>query len=57
MSICIMIMFCVMVAASWINAMPYIPNRRQIPRHSPMYIAMLETIDKPSMIPIERLRK
>lgn len=49
MSICIMIMFCVMVAASWINAMPYIQNRRQIPRHSPMYIAIMQTFDRPAI--------
>lgn len=53
MSICMMFMFSIMVAASWINMMPYIPSRRRIPRHSSMYIAIAKIFDRPTMIPIE----
>lgn len=41
------------VACIWVNAMVYIPDQRQIPRHSSMYIAMTKMIDQPSMVPIE----
>lgn len=53
MSIGMIFMFCIMVAASWISVMPYVPRSRQIPRHSSMYIAMMQTFDRPSMVPIK----
>lgn len=53
MSIGMIFIFCIMVAVSWISVMPYIPRRQRIPRHSPMYIAIMQTFDRPAMVPIE----
>ncbi len=57
MSICMAFMFCIMVAAGWIQAMPYIPSRRQMPRHSWLYITTMKMFDRPAMVPIEYGRK
>lgn len=53
MSVCMLFMFCIMVTASWINVMPYISNRQQMPRHSSLYIATMKMFDRPAMVPIE----
>lgn len=57
-------MLITMIIAIWalvlmiiVNLWTYVPKQRLIPRHSDLYIAMMETFDRPATVPIECRRK
>lgn len=53
MSITMIITIWALVLMISVNLWIYIPKQRPIPRHSDLYIAMMETFDRPAMVPIE----
>lgn len=53
MSITMIVTIWAIVLMISINLWTYISKQRPIPRHSDLYIAMMETFDRPAMIPIE----
>lgn len=57
MSIAMIAIMLNMILMISINAWTYIPKQRPIPRHSDLYITMMETFDRPAMVPIECGRK
>lgn len=57
MSITMTVTIWALVLMISVNLWTYIPKQRPIPRHSDLYIAMMETFDRPAMVPIECGRK
>lgn len=57
MSITMIVTIWAMVLMISVNLWTYIPKQRPMPRHSDLYIAMMETFDRPAMVPIECGRK
>lgn len=57
MSIAMITMMLVMILMICINMWTYIPKQRPMPRHSAISIAIMQTFDRPAMVPIECGRK
>jgi hypothetical protein len=53
MSITMIVTIWTLVLMISFNLWTHIPKQRPIPRHSDLYIAMMETFDRPAMVPIE----
>lgn len=57
MSIAMIVMIWALVLMISVNLWTYIPKQRPIPRHSDLYITMMQAFDRPAMVSIECERK